>query len=532
MAVNDLITLRRGTSTEWSATNPVLASGEPGIDTTNNLLKIGNGTSNWSSLSGVNIGNASFNSAVSGLLPVTSLVAGSNVTISSSGTTYTISSSGGGGGGTTQVYEYTSVAGFPSSGTSATIYISTDSRRLYSWTGSAYAELGAVSLYDSRWNAFLPGSVTSLTGSGGNNQVALSWTAPTGVASQTPITDYSIQYSSNSGTTWSSFSHTASSNTSITVTGLTNGTSYLFNVAGINSIGTGNYTTSSAISPAPIVSINYLVIGGGGAGGGNTGGGGGAGQVLSGSSTMAVGTTYTVVVGSGGTGTTGNGNSGTASTVNGGAISLSAAGGGGGGGVLTANNPSGRYGSSVTGGSGGGGGGAGNDGEGTGSGGTGTYSGGNSGSSPSSCLRTGGGGGGSSAAGTNASGYTSGSGGNGTVSTITGSSVTYAGGGAGGSINGPAYGCPTHTLGSPGTGGGGAGGTGGNGTAGTANTGSGGGGGGYNPSSTNSGGDGGKGVVIVRIIGASASSTTGSPTVTQVGSDYVYTFNGNGTITP
>jgi hypothetical protein len=42
-----------------------------------------------------------FNSSVSGLLPITNIVAGSNVTVSTSGTTYTISSSGTGGGGTT-----------------------------------------------------------------------------------------------------------------------------------------------------------------------------------------------------------------------------------------------------------------------------------------------------------------------------------------------------------------------------------------------------------------------------------------------
>ena len=44
-----------------------------------------------------NINN--FNSSVSGLLPVTNIVAGTNVTVSSSGSTFTINSTGGGGGG-------------------------------------------------------------------------------------------------------------------------------------------------------------------------------------------------------------------------------------------------------------------------------------------------------------------------------------------------------------------------------------------------------------------------------------------------
>ena len=34
--------------------NPVLAEGEPGFDTTNNILKIGDGTTNWNSLVAVN----------------------------------------------------------------------------------------------------------------------------------------------------------------------------------------------------------------------------------------------------------------------------------------------------------------------------------------------------------------------------------------------------------------------------------------------------------------------------------------------
>ena len=50
MAVNNLITLRKGIATEWSSQNPTLASGEPGYDGTNNLLKIGDGNTSWSSL--------------------------------------------------------------------------------------------------------------------------------------------------------------------------------------------------------------------------------------------------------------------------------------------------------------------------------------------------------------------------------------------------------------------------------------------------------------------------------------------------
>lgn len=45
------IQLRRGTTTQWSTANPVLADGEIGLDTTLDKFKIGDGTTAWNSLS-------------------------------------------------------------------------------------------------------------------------------------------------------------------------------------------------------------------------------------------------------------------------------------------------------------------------------------------------------------------------------------------------------------------------------------------------------------------------------------------------
>jgi len=45
------IKLRRDTAANWSSANPILALGEPGYDTTNNKIKVGNGTTAWNSLS-------------------------------------------------------------------------------------------------------------------------------------------------------------------------------------------------------------------------------------------------------------------------------------------------------------------------------------------------------------------------------------------------------------------------------------------------------------------------------------------------
>lgn len=97
MPVNTTITIRKGTSSQWSSTNPVLASGEPGYDLSNNILKIGDGVSNWNSLSNhkhSSIDITNFNSSVSGLLPVTNILSGSNIAVSQSGTAFTVAVTG------------------------------------------------------------------------------------------------------------------------------------------------------------------------------------------------------------------------------------------------------------------------------------------------------------------------------------------------------------------------------------------------------------------------------------------------------
>jgi hypothetical protein len=98
--------------------------------------------------------------------------------------------------------------------------------------------------------ATTPGSPTAVTGIRGNGQVQLSWTAPVSDGGLS-VTDYTIQYSSNSGSSWQTFTDAVSAATSATVTGLTNGTGYLFRVASVNNVGAGLYSAnSSAVTPA------------------------------------------------------------------------------------------------------------------------------------------------------------------------------------------------------------------------------------------------------------------------------------------
>lgn len=255
----------------------------------------------------------------------------------------------------------------------------------------------------------------------------------------------------------------------------------------------------------PTSSIQYLVVAGGGAGGtcNDThayGGAGGAGGLLSGtiSSGITNGTTFTVTIGAGGTvnpgiysgaGCTSGVDSSLISTganiycYGGGKGGLGSAAGsnlpqnGGSGGGQGRYNPSNSYGRGVYPGS--------------------TYI-----DAPRQGYdgADGSGSGGGGAGGSPSPSYNAGPG---LSSSITGSAVTYATGGA-------AYS---------------------NSTPGTANKGEGGGGGQDSP--YNLGGTGGSGVVIIRYANTApdAASTTGSPTFTNTGGYKIYAFNSSGTIT-
>ena len=47
MPAQTVIQLRRDTTTNWESTNPVLAAGEVGFDSTENKIKLGDGASEW-----------------------------------------------------------------------------------------------------------------------------------------------------------------------------------------------------------------------------------------------------------------------------------------------------------------------------------------------------------------------------------------------------------------------------------------------------------------------------------------------------
>ena len=303
---------------------------------------------------------------------------------------------------------------------------------------------------------------------------------------------------------------------------------------------------TDALSPLTYA-VEYLVIAGGGAGGGgHRSGGGGAGgyrnsyaSETSGrnSSTetpwqVLPGTAITVTVGAGGAvSSAANGGTGGTSSISASGQTTITSNGGGGGGEYQADADAGTYGS-------GGGAGQNSNANQTGSDGTSGqgFDGGDTAGGAS--QQQGGAGGGASENGAGGGTTSPSSGGAGLSSSITGSAIVRAGGGGGGS-----YGNGGKSNG--GSGGGGNGGDNessntsgqadGHGyyypTSGTDNTG-GGGGGTAGPSNSTTYGRGGSGVVILRVPTANYSGTTsGSPTVSQSGSDTVIVFNSSGSYT-
>jgi hypothetical protein len=125
MPVNTRLQVRRGTASSWTSADPILYAGEIGYETDTGRIKIGDGTTVWSSLdynavvpssflagSGLSVSVAAdgstvtyslsdptiqasditdFNSAVSGLLPVKNITSGSGISVNNVAGNFTIS---------------------------------------------------------------------------------------------------------------------------------------------------------------------------------------------------------------------------------------------------------------------------------------------------------------------------------------------------------------------------------------------------------------------------------------------------------
>ncbi|MDR3647902.1 MAG: fibronectin type III domain-containing protein, partial [Acidimicrobiales bacterium] len=101
-------------------------------------------------------------------------------------------------------------------------------------------------------NLTQPAAPTNVTATAGNTTAAVTWTAPNDGGS--PITSYTVipATSGNEGTTELTPIQVTGNPpaTSVTATGLSNGTTYIFSVEATNAVNTGNSTQSNPVTPA------------------------------------------------------------------------------------------------------------------------------------------------------------------------------------------------------------------------------------------------------------------------------------------
>jgi hypothetical protein len=102
----------------------------------------------------------------------------------------------------------------------------------------------------------VPSAPTLTTATPATASMGLAWTAP--ASGGTPITDYTIEYRTSPSGTYTAFSHTASTATTITVTGLTDGIAYDFRVSAVNAVGTGATSNVLTATPNTPVILFYL----------------------------------------------------------------------------------------------------------------------------------------------------------------------------------------------------------------------------------------------------------------------------------
>lgn len=154
-------------------------------------------------------------------------------------TNYTVNSSAGGRvSGTTSPIVMTGL-------TNDTSYTFTVSATNALGTGSSSSPSASVTPFHATTS---PSSPLNLYAFPGNGSTTLFWSTPLSDGG-TEITDYFIEYKLSDAVSWSTWSHTQSTSTTVLVTGLTNGLLYNFRVSAINSIGTS--TTGNTYSTMP-----------------------------------------------------------------------------------------------------------------------------------------------------------------------------------------------------------------------------------------------------------------------------------------
>ena len=117
-----------------------------------------------------------------------------------------------------------------------------------------------VSSYSANSTAATPGTPgvpRTVAGTAGDAQVALTWTAPAAATGVPNPTGYQVQYQAKGTSAWLPTTPLAATSASATVTGLTNGTPYVFRVRSMNGPIEGDWTAASAeVTPEAVVVLS------------------------------------------------------------------------------------------------------------------------------------------------------------------------------------------------------------------------------------------------------------------------------------
>jgi hypothetical protein len=175
MPLNNLITFRKGTESEWNNANPILDNGEPGWDLSNNIFKIGDGVHPWNQLGSLNsktVKGSFLLNQPSGSFVVTEgysvgaldvflngvKLSPSGDYSASNGTSFTLTDLAPSGSIVEYlalspgiipppslgnvIEQYSDFSFFPASGDANIIYLEVDEGRFYKWNGTVYYEIG------------------------------------------------------------------------------------------------------------------------------------------------------------------------------------------------------------------------------------------------------------------------------------------------------------------------------------------------------------------------------------------------------
>jgi len=242
-----------------------LASGEPGVESDTLKIKVGDGSRVWnqlpyvgdSGLAGTFVTSVNAKTGAVQLLPADlpglagfiktvvsqTIAPGANVGISelTADGKLTISASGSGtgtGGGTVTSIGVTSLNGKAG----VLSLIGKNGVTVDATAPAGEIDIGVTSGGTWTGDPLLPSVPSDVGGRPGNGLVNLSWTSSSGTPA---ATSYTVQYSSNSGGSWTTYGDTTGSTSALMVSGLANGTDYVFRVRAVAASGVSGWSAAS-----------------------------------------------------------------------------------------------------------------------------------------------------------------------------------------------------------------------------------------------------------------------------------------------